>query len=167
MRNVDDLEFPPIAEIVIEGYVELGEFRTEGPFGDHTGFYSLEDEYPVFHVTCITHRKEPDLSDDNRGAAPRKTFTWATRSNGFFSRRCACNFRKSPTSACRPRHFSQSHGRADQQRLSRAMRESMNGIWSLRQAMFTKVVVVVDHDVNVHNYREVVWKALCAIDPAV
>src|SRR6185369_16980694 len=52
-----DLEVPASAEIVLEGYVKLDELRTEGPFGDHTGFYSLEDEYPVFHVTCITHRK--------------------------------------------------------------------------------------------------------------
>src|SRR5712692_8702349 len=54
-----DLEVPANAEIVLEGYVQLGETRTEGPFGDHTGFYSLADEYPVFHVTCITERKEP------------------------------------------------------------------------------------------------------------
>ncbi|MGC2153817.1 MAG: UbiD family decarboxylase domain-containing protein, partial [Terriglobales bacterium] len=54
-----DLEVPAHAEIILEGYVNLDELRTEGPFGDHTGFYSLEDEYPVFHVTCITHRKDP------------------------------------------------------------------------------------------------------------
>ena len=62
LRGVDetvDLEVPANAEIVIEGYVNLDELRTEGPFGDHTGFYSLEDEYPVLHVTCITHRKDP------------------------------------------------------------------------------------------------------------
>ena len=54
-----DLEVPASAEIVLEGYVELGELRSEGPFGDHTGFYTLTDEYPVFHLTCITHRKDP------------------------------------------------------------------------------------------------------------
>ncbi len=54
-----DLEVPANAEIVLEGYVTLGELRTEGPFGDHTGFYSLEDDYPVFHVTCVTRRKDP------------------------------------------------------------------------------------------------------------
>ena len=54
-----DLEVPASAEIVLEGYVELGELRAEGPFGDHTGFYTMQEEYPVFHVTCITHRKEP------------------------------------------------------------------------------------------------------------
>ena len=54
-----DLEVPAHAEIVLEGYVELDELRMEGPFGDHTGFYTMEEEYPVFHITCITHRKEP------------------------------------------------------------------------------------------------------------
>ncbi len=54
-----DLEVPAQAEIVLEGYVELGEMRSEGPFGDHTGFYTMADQYPVFHLTCITHRKNP------------------------------------------------------------------------------------------------------------
>src|SRR5437762_6076833 len=57
--QTSELEVPANAEIVLEGYVELGELRTEGPFGDHTGFYSLADEYLVFHVTCVTQRKEP------------------------------------------------------------------------------------------------------------
>src|SRR5258708_2653380 len=54
-----DLEVPAHAEYILEGYVELGELRTEGPFGDHTGFYTMQDDYPVFHITCITHRKDP------------------------------------------------------------------------------------------------------------
>src|SRR4029077_10868856 len=57
-----DLEVPARAEIIHEGYVELGELRNEAPFGDHTGFYTLTDEYPVFHITCITHRKDPIYS---------------------------------------------------------------------------------------------------------
>ena len=58
-----DLEVPAHAEIVLEGYVELGELRDEGPFGDHTGFYTLTDQYPVFHLTCITHRRDPIYAD--------------------------------------------------------------------------------------------------------
>ena len=61
-----DLEVPANAQIVLEGYVEPGERRREGPFGDHTGFYSHPDDYPVFHLTCITQRKTPDLPDDRR-----------------------------------------------------------------------------------------------------
>ena len=65
-----DLEVPASAEIVLEGHVHLDELRTEGPFGDHTGFYSLEDLYPVFHVTCITHRKNPIYSTTIVGKPP-------------------------------------------------------------------------------------------------
>ena len=61
-----DLEVPASAHIVLEGYVEPGERRREGPFGDHTGFYSLADDFPVFHLTCITHAQEADVSDDRR-----------------------------------------------------------------------------------------------------
>ena len=77
-----DLEVPANAEIVLEGYVNLDELRTEGPFGDHTGFYSLEDLYPVFHVTCITHRKDPDLRHHHRRQASAwKTPGWAKPSS--------------------------------------------------------------------------------------
>src|ERR1700730_696502 len=69
-----DLEVPAHSEIVLEGYVELGELRTEGPFGDHTGFYSLADEYPVFHVTCITQRKDPIYATTIVGPPPMEDF---------------------------------------------------------------------------------------------
>ena len=60
--------------IVLEGYVELGELRNEGPFGDHTGFYSLDDDYPVFHVTCMTHRKDPIYPPTIVGPPPMEDF---------------------------------------------------------------------------------------------
>src|SRR5262249_24484328 len=65
-----DLEVPATAEIVLEGYVKLDELRTECPFGDHTGFYSLEDEYLVFHLTCVTHRKNPIYATTIVGKPP-------------------------------------------------------------------------------------------------
>ena len=65
-----DLQVPAHAEIVLEGYVELGELRSEGPFGDHTGFYTLPDDYPVFHITCITHRKDPIYASTIVGKPP-------------------------------------------------------------------------------------------------
>ncbi len=161
-----ELEVPANAEIVLEGYVELDELRTEGPFGDHTGFYSLEGEYPVFHITCITHRKNPVYlttvvgppvqEDYFMGHAVERIFLPVMKmqfpeimdismpAEGIFHNLMIVSIRKSYP------------GQA---------RKIMNGIWSLGQAMFTKVVVVLDHDVNVHDYREVVWKTLCAIDP--
>lgn len=161
-----DLEVPANAEIVLEGYVELGELRTEGPFGDHTGFYSLEGQYPVFHVTCVTHRKDPLYLTTVVGPPPQEDYfighaieriflpvmkmqhpeivDVAMPAEGIFQNLMIVSIRKSfPGQA----------------------RKVMNAIWSLGQAMFTKVVLVVDHDVNVQDSSEVVWKALCAIDP--
>jgi 4-hydroxy-3-polyprenylbenzoate decarboxylase len=161
-----DLEVPANAEIVLEGYVELGEMRTEGPFGDHTGFYSLEGEFPVFHLTCITHRKDPIYLTTIVGPPPQEDYfighaiervflpvmkmqypeimDVAMPAEGIFQNLMIVAIKKSY-----PGHA----------------RKIMNAIWSLGQAMFTKVLVVVDHDVNVQDSREVVWKALCAIDP--
>jgi len=161
-----DLEVPANSEIVLEGYVELGELRAEGPFGDHTGFYSLEGEYPVFHVNCVTHRKEPTYLTTIVGPPPQEDYfighaieriflpvmkmqypeivDVAMPAEGIFQNLMIVSIRKSYP------------GQA---------RKVMNAIWSLGQAMFTKVVVVVDHDVNVQDSKEVVWKALCAIDP--
>jgi len=161
-----DLEVPANAEIVLEGYVNLGEMRTEGPFGDHTGFYSLEGEYPVFHLTCITHRKDPLYLTTIVGPPPQEDYfighaiervflpvmkmqhpeivDVAMPAEGIFQNLMIVAIKKSY-----PGHA----------------RKTMNAIWSLGQAMFTKVIVVVDHDVNVQDSGEVVWKALCAIDP--
>jgi len=164
--ETNELEVPANAEIVLEGYVNLNEMRTEGPFGDHTGFYSLEGEYPVFHVECVTRRKEPIYLTTVVGRPPQEDFYMgyaiervflplmkmshpeivdvSMPAEGIVHNLMIVSIRKSfPGQA----------------------RKVMNAIWSLGQAMFTKVIVVVDHDVNVHDYREVVWKALCAIDP--
>jgi 4-hydroxy-3-polyprenylbenzoate decarboxylase len=161
-----DLDVPATAEIVLEGYVNLDELRTEGPFGDHTGFYSLEDEYPVFHVTCITHRKnpiyattivgKPPMEDGWMGKAVERIFLPLMKLTlpeivdvnlpieGIFHNLMIVSIRKSY-----PGHA----------------RKVMNGIWALGQAMFTKCIVVVDEDVNVQDIGEVVLKVFNHIDP--
>ena len=161
-----DLEVPANAEIVLEGYVTLGELRTEGPFGDHTGFYSLEDEFPVLHVTCITQRKDPiyattivgppPMEDYYMGKTIERVFLPLMRlqlpevvdmcmpAEGIFHNLMIVSIRKSY-----PLHA----------------RKVMSAVWGLGQAMFTKCIVVVDHDVNVQDLREVTWKALNNIDP--
>jgi len=161
-----DLEVPASAEIVLEGYVKLDELRTEGPFGDHTGFYSLEDEYPVLHVTCITHRKnpiyattivgKPPMEDAWMGKAVERIFLPLMRLTlpeivdvnlpveGVFHNLMIVSIRKSY-----PGHA----------------RKVMSGIWALGQAMFTKCIVVVDEDVNVQDIGEVVLKVFNNIDP--
>jgi len=161
-----DLEVPAHAEIVLEGYVNLDELRSEGPFGDHTGFYTLPDDYPVFHVTCITHRKnpiyattivgKPPMEDAWMGKAIERIFLPLMRLTipeivdvnlpveGVFHNLMIVSIRKSYP------------GQA---------RKVMNAIWSLGQAMFTKCIVVVDEDVNVQDVGEVTLKALNNIDP--
>ena len=98
-----DLEVPAKAEIVLEGYVELGELRTEGPFGDHTGFYSLADEYPVFHVTCITQRKDPIYATTIVGPPPMEDFYMGKAIERIFLPLMRMQFPKCATSACRPK----------------------------------------------------------------
>jgi 4-hydroxy-3-polyprenylbenzoate decarboxylase len=161
-----DLEVPATAEIVLEGHVHLDELRTEGPFGDHTGFYSLEDLYPVFHVNCITHRKDPiyattivgkpPMEDGWMGKAVERIFLPLMKLTipelvdinlpveGIFHNLMIVSIKKSYP------------GQA---------RKVMNAIWSLGQAMFTKCIVVVDEDVNVQDIGEVTLKALNHIDP--
>ena len=164
--ETNDLEVPANAEIVLEGYVNLNEMRTEGPFGDHTGFYSLEGEFPVFHVECVTHRKDPIYLATVVGRPPQEDFFM-----GYAIERVFLPLMK----MTHPEIVDVSlpaegivHNLmvvAIRKSFPGHARKVMNAIWSLGQAMFTKVIVVVDHDVNVHDYREVVWKALCAIDP--
>jgi len=161
-----DLEVPAQAEIILEGYVELGELRTEGPFGDHTGFYSLEDDYPVFHLTAITRRKKPvytativgppPMEDYWMGKAIERIFLPLLRlqipevrdmsmpAEGVFHNLMLVSIRKAY-----PGHA----------------RKVMHAIWGLGQAMFTKCIVVVDEDVDVRNHSEVMWKVLNNIDP--
>jgi 4-hydroxy-3-polyprenylbenzoate decarboxylase len=161
-----DLEVPADAEIILEGYVNLDELRTEGPFGDHTGFYSLEDEYPVFHVTCITHRKDPIYATTIVGKPPQED-AWMGKAveriflplmkltipelvdinlpiEGVFHNLMIVSIRKSYP------------GQA---------RKVMNAIWSLGQAMFTKCILVVDEDVDVQDLADVTLKVLNNIDP--
>jgi 4-hydroxy-3-polyprenylbenzoate decarboxylase len=161
-----DLEVPAASEIVLEGYVELDELRPEGPFGDHTGFYSLEDLYPVFHVTCVTHRKDPiysttivgkpPMEDAYMGKAVERIFLPVMKLTipeivdinlpveGVFHNLMLVSIKKSYP------------GQA---------RKVMNAVWSLGQAMFTKCIIVVDEDVNVQDVRDVTLKALNHIDP--
>ncbi len=161
-----DLEVPAQAEIILEGYVELGELRTEGPFGDHTGYYSLEDDYPVFHLTAITRRKKPiytativgppPMEDYWMGKAIERIFLPLLRmqipeiremsmpAEGVFHNLMLVSIRKAY-----PGHA----------------RKVMHAIWGLGQAMFTKCIVVVDEDVDVRNHSEVAWKVLNNIDP--
>ncbi len=161
-----DLEVPAHSEIILEGYVELGELRPEGPFGDHTGFYTLADDYPVFHLTCITHRRDPiyaativgkpPMEDAWMGRAVERIFLPAMKMTipelvdvhlpveAVFHNLMIVSIKKSYP------------GQA---------RKVMHAVWSLGQAMFTKCIIVVDEDCDPKNIPEVVLRVANNIDP--
>ncbi|MGH9444735.1 MAG: menaquinone biosynthesis decarboxylase, partial [Terriglobia bacterium] len=161
-----DLEVPANAEIVLEGYVDLDDLRVEGPFGDHTGYYSLQDKFPAFHLTCITRRKNPIFVSTLVGPPPMEDYWMGHAVERIFL----------PLMRAQLPELADLHMPAEgvfHNLMLVAIRKSypgharkvMNAIWGLPGAMFTKCLVVVDHDVDVHNPREAVWKALNHIDP--
>lgn len=161
-----DLGVPANAEIILEGYVDSGERVEEGPFGDHTGYYTPPDYYPVFHLTCITHRKnpiypailvgKPPMEDAYLGKATERIFLPLIKSQlpeiidlnlpveGGFHNLAIVSIKKEY-----PFHA----------------RKVMHSLWGLGQLMFLKVIIVVDEEVDVHNWSEVIWKAGNSIDP--
>lgn len=164
----NDLEVPANADFVIEGYIDPKEpLRAEGPFGDHTGYYSLPDQYPVFHITAITHRKDaiypativglPPMEDFYMGMASLKLFLPIFKMNfpeivdialpaeGVFHNLVFVSIRKTyPMQAYK----------------------IMHGLWGMGQMMFTKYIVVVDDDVDVRNTSDVLFRLCANTDPA-
>jgi len=161
-----DLEVPANAEIVLEGYVDLDDIRLEGPFGDHTGFYTLEDKFPAFHITCITRRKNPIYVSTIVGVPPMEDY-WM----GYAVERIFLPLMKKQIPEVVDMHmpvegvFHNLMIVAIRKSYPGQARKVMHAIWGLPGAMFTKCVVVVDHDTDVHNVREVAWKAFNHIDP--
>jgi 4-hydroxy-3-polyprenylbenzoate decarboxylase len=165
--ETNDLEVPANADFVIEGYVDPREpLRDEGPFGDHTGYYTLPEPYPVFHVTAITHRKDavypativgiPPMEDFYIGGASVKLFLpvfkmtfpeivdIALPAEGVFHNLVFVSIKKSyPMQAYK----------------------IMHGLWGMGQMMFTKYIIVVDDDVDVHNTSEVLFRLCANTDP--
>ena len=161
-----DLEVPANAEIVLEGYVDLDDIRLEGPFGDHTGFYTLEDKFPAFHITCITRRKNPIYVSTIVGVPPMEDY-WM----GYAVERIFLPLMKKQIPEVVDMHmpvegvFHNLMIVAIRKSYPGQARKVMHAIWGLPGAMFTKCIVVVDHDTDVHNVREVAWKAFNHIDP--
>ena len=160
-----DIEVPATAEIILEGYVRTDEMRREGPFGDHTGYYSLADDYPVFHVTAITHRKDaiysatvvgkPPMEDCFLAKATERIFLPLLQQmqpeiidinmplEGVFHDCCIVSIKKSyPMQA----------------------RKVMHALWGMGQMMNVKMIIVVDAHVDVQNISEVAWRVFNNID---
>jgi 4-hydroxy-3-polyprenylbenzoate decarboxylase len=162
-----NLEVPASAHIVLEGYVEPGERRREGPFGDHTGFYSQPDDYPVFHVTCLTRRKRPTYLTTIVGIPPMEDFYL-----GMASERIFLPMIRKTVPEIVDMHFPAEgifHNLviiSIDKRYPGHARKIMNAVWGLGQLMFSKTVIVVDKDVHVHDVREVAWIVGTHMDPA-
>ncbi len=162
-----DLLIPAQAEIVLEGYVDVGEERMEGPFGDHTGYYSMEDPYPVFHVNCITHRRNPIYPATIVGRPPKEDYWMGKVSERVFL----------PTIRMILPEVVDMNMPAEgvfhnlvivsmKKEYPGQARKVMYGLWGLGLMSLTKTIVVVDHFVNVHDLSEVAWRVTNNIDPA-
>ncbi|MBV8807681.1 MAG: menaquinone biosynthesis decarboxylase [Acidobacteriaceae bacterium] len=164
--ETNDLQVPAQAEIVLEGYLNLGELRREGPFGDHTGFYSLDDDYPVFHIECITHRKRPIYATTIVGPPPMEDFYMGKAIERIFLPLMRLQLPE-VRDICMPAEgiFHNLLLVSIRKSYPGQARKVMHAIWGLGQAMFSKCIVVVDEDVDVQNVAEVTWKALNHIDP--
>ena len=161
-----DLEVPAHAEYILEGYVSLGELRTEGPFGDHTGFYTMEDQYPVFHITCITHRKDPIYAATVVGKPPMEDAWMGKAVERIFLPLMQLTLPEI-VDVCLPPEAVFHNLMIVSIRKSYAghARKIMNGIWAMGQAMFTKCIVVVDEDCDVQDLAEVTLRVANNIDP--
>ncbi len=162
-----DLEVPAHAEIVLEGYIDLSERRLEGPFGDHTGYYSLPEYYPVMHLTAVTRRADaiypatvvgrPPMEDYWLGKATERLFLPLLRlvlpeivdinmpAAGVFHNLVIVSIRK---------------------RFPGQVRRVLYGLWGLGLMMLAKMIVVVDEGVNVHDLAEVAWRVGNNVDPS-
>lgn len=163
----NELEVPADADLVLEGYVDPSEpLRDEGPFGDHTGFYTPIEPFPAFHVTAVTHRRgaiypstivgRPPMEDAWLGKATERLFLPLLRMQfpeivdmnlpveGAFHNLVVVSIKKTY-----PHHA----------------RKVAHAIWGAGQMMFTKAIVVVDADVDVHDHEEVAWRVLANMDP--
>ena len=162
-----DQEVPAHAEFVLEGYVVPGELRPEGPFGDHTGYYSPAEDYPVFHLTAITHRRDPIYPTTMVGRPPTEDFFMGTAAarvmlpavqmtlpelvdmnmpaEGIFHNLVIVSVKKEY-----PGH----------------PRKVMYALWGLGLLMLAKTIIVVDHFVDVQDLSEVAWRVTNNIDPA-
>ena len=162
-----DLEVPASAHIVLEGYVEPGQRRREGPFGDHTGFYSQPDDFPVFHLTCLTHRKSPTYLTTIVGVPPMEDYYL-----GLASERIFLPMIRKTLPEIVDMHFPAEgifHNLvivSIDKRYPGHARKIMNAFWGLGQLMFSKIIIVVDKEVDVHNLSEVAWIVGTHVDAA-
>jgi len=161
-----DLEVPADVDFVLEGYVQPGEMRPEGPFGDHTGFYTPLDDYPVFHITAITHRKEAVYPATIVGIPPMEDFYMGGASVRIFLPVFQMNFPEIVDIALPAEGvFHNLVFVSIRKQYPWQAYKFMHGLWGMGQMMFSKYIVVVDADCDVHNTSEVLFRLCANTDP--
>ncbi|RUO40229.1 4-hydroxy-3-polyprenylbenzoate decarboxylase [Idiomarina aquatica] len=164
----NDLQVPAHAEIILEGYIEPGETAPEGPYGDHTGYYNEVDEFPVFTVTHVTHRRDPIYHSTYTGRPPDEPAVLGVALNEVFIPLLQKQFPEIvdfylPPEGC---SYRLAVVTMKKQYPGHAKRVMM-GVWSfLRQFMYTKFVIVCDDDVNARDWKDVIWAMTTRMDPA-
>jgi len=162
------LKVPATAEIVIEGEVSLSDYAPEGPYGDHTGYYNAQEPFPVFTVTAITHRRDPIYLSTFTGRPPDEPSILGEALNDVFTPLLRQQFPEIrdfwlPPEGCSYRIAVVSMKKAYPGHAKRVMM----GVWSyLRQFMYTKWIIVVDDDIDVRNWKDVMWALSTRMDPA-
>lgn len=166
--QTNDLQVPASAEIVLEGVIEADEVADEGPYGDHTGYYNEVEKFPVFTVKRITHRKDPIYHSTYTGRPPDEPAMLGVALNEVFVPLLQKQYPEIsdfylPPEGCSYRMALVS---IKKQYAGHAKRVMM-GVWSfLRQFMYTKFVVVVDDDVDIRKWEDVIWAITTRMDPS-
>jgi len=161
-----DLEVPADVDFVLEGYVQPGETRPEGPFGDHTGFYTPVDDYPVFHLTAITHRRDAVYPCTIVGIPPMEDFYMGTASVRVFLPVFRMNFPEIVDLALPAEGvFHNLVVVSIRKQYAWQAYKIMHGLWGMGQMMFSKYIIVVDDDCDVHNTSEVLFRMCANTDP--
>lgn len=164
----NDLEVPASAEIILEGYIEPGEMASEGPYGDHTGYYNEVDQFPVFTVACVTQRRNAIYHSTYTGRPPDEPAVLGVALNEVFIPLLQKQFPEIvdfylPPEGC---SYRLAVVTITKQYAGHAKRIMM-GVWSfLRQFMYTKFVIVCDEDINARDWNDVIWAMTTRMDPA-
>ena len=165
--GTNDLEVPADCDFVLEGYVDPEEkLDLEGPFGDHTGYYTLPEPYPKFHIERITHRRDAVYPSTIVGVPPMEDFYMGTASMRIFLPVFQMNFNEIVDMALPAEGvFHNLVVVSIKKQFPYHAMKVMHGLWGMGQMMFTKIIVVVDEDVDIHNTSEVLFRLTANIDP--
>jgi 4-hydroxy-3-polyprenylbenzoate decarboxylase len=162
-----DLEVPADVDFVLEGYVQPGETRPEGPFGDHTGYYTAVEDYPVFHLTAITHRSDAVYPTTIVGVPPMEDYYIGDASVRIFLPVFKMNFPEMVDMTLPAEGvFHNLVFVSIRKQYPYQAFKVMHGLWGMGQMMFSKYIIVVDEDCDVHNTREVIFRLCANTDPA-